>query len=156
MPVRPLIIHLLDPKDKDCGELCTRCLQIMKGNVAPTQKIHLRCFGGTVEQVVGSVSVVLFGIYRIGLMISRKQLFGKFRGVIFFQRRIQTTSCHRERWQTRLPLLEMWKCCGQNQERGYRRYSRSDSCQHQGVTYARSMLLRLDRIISLTITLQSH
>lgn len=52
MPIRPLIIHLRDPKDKHCGELSTRCLQIMKANVAPTQKIHLHCFGGTVEQVV--------------------------------------------------------------------------------------------------------
>ncbi|MEW8547192.1 MAG: TatD family hydrolase [Candidatus Thiodiazotropha sp.] len=52
MPIRPLIIHFRDPKDKHCGELSTRCLQIMRANVAPTQKIHLHCFGGTVEQVV--------------------------------------------------------------------------------------------------------
>ena len=52
MPIQPLIIHLRDPQDKHCGELSTRCLQILKTHVAPVQKIHLHCFGGTVEQVV--------------------------------------------------------------------------------------------------------
>ena len=34
MPIQPLI-HLRDPQDKYCGELSTRCLQILKAHVAP-------------------------------------------------------------------------------------------------------------------------
>ena len=48
MPIQPLIIHLRDPQDKHCGELSTRCLQIL----TPVQKIHMHCFGGTVKQMV--------------------------------------------------------------------------------------------------------
>ena len=52
MPIQPLIIHLRDPQDRHCGELSTRCLEILKVLVASVQKIHLHCFGGTAEQVV--------------------------------------------------------------------------------------------------------
>jgi len=52
MPIRPVILHMRDAADQHCGEVGARCLQIMKANVAPTQRIHLHCFTGTVEQVV--------------------------------------------------------------------------------------------------------
>ncbi|XP_060555212.1 uncharacterized protein LOC132716073 [Ruditapes philippinarum] len=53
MPVRPVILHMRDGTDQHAGEVSAKCLQIMKANTAPTQKIHLHSFGGTVEQVVG-------------------------------------------------------------------------------------------------------
>lgn len=59
MPVQPLIIHLRDPQDRHCGELSTRCLQILKTHVALVQKIHLHCFGEIVEQVVSWLGAFL-------------------------------------------------------------------------------------------------
>ncbi|KAL4222255.1 putative deoxyribonuclease tatdn2 [Mactra antiquata] len=53
MPVRPVILHMRDGVDEHAGEVSANCLQILKANAAPTQKIHLHYFGGTVEQVVG-------------------------------------------------------------------------------------------------------
>ncbi|KAL4222256.1 hypothetical protein ACF0H5_018293 [Mactra antiquata] len=53
MPVRPVILHMRDGVDEHAGEVSAKCLQILKANAAPTQKIHLHSFGGTVEQVVG-------------------------------------------------------------------------------------------------------
>ncbi|KAH3698119.1 putative deoxyribonuclease TATDN2 [Dreissena polymorpha] len=52
MPIRPEILHMRNAADQHCGEVGARCLQIMRANVAPTQRIHLHCFTGTVEQVV--------------------------------------------------------------------------------------------------------
>ena len=49
---RPCVIHIRDPKDEHSGELYSRCLDIMKANSAPTQRIHLHCFTGTTEQVL--------------------------------------------------------------------------------------------------------
>ncbi|KAH3794883.1 hypothetical protein DPMN_148421 [Dreissena polymorpha] len=52
MPFRPVIVHMRDAADQQCGEIGARCLQIMTANVAPTQRIHLHCFTRTVDQVV--------------------------------------------------------------------------------------------------------
>ncbi|XP_060606640.1 putative deoxyribonuclease TATDN2 [Ruditapes philippinarum] len=52
MPVRPVFLHMREGADQHVGEVSAKCLQLMKANAAPTQKIHLH-FGGTVEQVVG-------------------------------------------------------------------------------------------------------
>ncbi|XP_052223970.1 putative deoxyribonuclease TATDN2 [Dreissena polymorpha] len=52
MPIRPVILHMRDAADQQCGEIGARCLQIMTANVSPTQRIHLHCFTRTVDQVV--------------------------------------------------------------------------------------------------------
>ena len=51
-PWRTCVIHIRDPMDVHAGELYTKCLQIMKANASPTQRIHLHCFTGTTEQVM--------------------------------------------------------------------------------------------------------
>jgi TatD DNase family protein len=53
MPIRPVVVHLRDQADRHAGEVGAKCLQLFKANAAPTQRIHLHCFGGTVEQIVG-------------------------------------------------------------------------------------------------------
>ncbi|KAH3848767.1 hypothetical protein DPMN_091147 [Dreissena polymorpha] len=52
MPIRPVILHMRDAADQHCGEIGARCLQIMRTNVAPIQRINLHRFTGVVGQVV--------------------------------------------------------------------------------------------------------
>ena len=54
-PKTPLVLHVRD-QDPHGAEVNARCLQLVKENVAPTQKIHLHCFTGTVEQVINWTS----------------------------------------------------------------------------------------------------
>ncbi|KAH3848779.1 hypothetical protein DPMN_091159 [Dreissena polymorpha] len=57
MPIRPVILHMQDAVDQHCGEIGARCLQLMRAYVAPTHRILLHCFTGTVEQVVSWLEI---------------------------------------------------------------------------------------------------
>ena len=66
---RPCVLHLRDPTDPHVGKLSSKCLQIMKENCAPNQKMHLHCFTGNINQVISwsqTFKFLLFWVHRIG------------------------------------------------------------------------------------------
>ncbi|KAH3777904.1 uncharacterized metal-dependent hydrolase YcfH-like [Dreissena polymorpha] len=51
-PRRPVILHIRGRDTYSCG-VSALALRLMRENVSPTQKIHLHCFAGTLDQVLG-------------------------------------------------------------------------------------------------------
>ncbi|KAH3824998.1 hypothetical protein DPMN_126860 [Dreissena polymorpha] len=51
-PCQPIILHIRDGEDRRSGVLYLECLELLKPNVARTQKVVLHCFTGAQEVVV--------------------------------------------------------------------------------------------------------
>jgi Tat protein secretion system quality control protein TatD with DNase activity len=51
-PCQPIILHIRDGEDRQSGVLYLECLELLKPNVARTQKVVLHCFTGAQEVVV--------------------------------------------------------------------------------------------------------
>ncbi|KAH3770692.1 hypothetical protein DPMN_171984 [Dreissena polymorpha] len=51
-PRRPVILHLRG-QDRYSSEVSALALRLMRENTSPTQRVHLHCFGGNLDQVLG-------------------------------------------------------------------------------------------------------
>ncbi|KAH3872198.1 uncharacterized protein LOC127868684 [Dreissena polymorpha] len=51
-PCQPIILHIRDGEDRQSGVLYLMCLELLKPNVARTQKVVLHCFTGAQEVVI--------------------------------------------------------------------------------------------------------
>ncbi|KAH3726335.1 hypothetical protein DPMN_052197 [Dreissena polymorpha] len=99
MPIRSVILHMRDAAGQHCGEVGARCLQIMKANFVLTQRIHLHCFTGTVEQVVSWLETFpkcYFGlpVWSESSTVSRRRHFGEFQGAMCSSKQMHLTSDH--------------------------------------------------------------